>query len=141
MPYLTERFNCVWKLEKKWKSIDLTLDITGTTTGPLKLPTLGELDPRPGYSNTFSILNFQLTKDWNNNLETYGGIKNILDFTPPASSIARSFDPFDNGVVFDSSGNALPSVNNPHALTFDPTYVYASNQGIRFFFGLRWRFD
>ena len=140
-PYLTERFQCVWKLEKKWKAIDLTLDITGTTTGPLKLPRLGELDPRPGYSDTFSILNFQLTKDWNNNLETYGGIKNILDFTPPANSIARSFDPFDSGVVFDSLGNALPSVNNPYALTFDPTYVYASNQGIRFFFGLRWRFD
>ena len=103
------------------------------------MPTLGDLDPRPPYSVTFSILNVQLTKIWNKNVESYGGIKNILNFTPPRNSIARSFDPFDRKVVFDGSGNPLPSPNNPYALTFDPTYVYASNQGIRFFIGLRFK--
>ena len=141
MPYLTERFQGVWKLEKKLRAIELTMDISGNTLGPLRLPTLGELDPRHGYSDMFSIVNIQLTKDWNNNFKTYGGIKNILDFTPPANSIARSFDPFDRKVVFDRSGNAIPSANNPYALTFDPTYVYASNQGVRFFFGMRLKFD
>ena len=141
IPFLTERFQGVWKLEKKWMATDLAIDITGNTTGALRLPTLGKLDPRPKYSDTFNIFNIQLTKEWNKSFKTYGGIKNIFDFTPPKNSIARSFDPFDREVVFDKSGNALSSSNNPYALTFDPTYVYTSNQGIRFFFGLQWQLE
>jgi len=140
-PYLTERFQGVWKVEKKWKYSNLTLDLTGSVTGPLRLPTLGLLDPRSSYSPAFHIINIQLTKSWNNIFETYCGIKNLLDFTPSAESIARSFDPFDNGVSFDGEGNALSTQNNPFALTFDPSYVYASNQGVRFFFGLRWKLN
>ena len=141
MPYLTERFQGVWKVEKKWIPNDLILDFTGTFTGRMRLPTLGDLDPRPSYSDPFSILNIQLTKIWNNSVESYGGIKNILNFTPARNSIARSFDPFDRQVAFDGSGNALPTPDNPYALTFDPTYVYTSNQGIRFFFGLRLKYN
>jgi len=141
MPYLTEGFQGVWKVEKKWIPHDLILDFTGTFTGTMRLPTLGDLDPRPSYSDPFSILNIQLTKIWNNSVESYGGIKNILNFTPARNSIARSFDPFDRQVTFDSNGNALPTPNNPYALTFDPTYVYTSNQGIRFFFGLRLKYN
>jgi outer membrane receptor for ferrienterochelin and colicins len=141
MPFLTESFQGVWKVEKKWIANNITLDFTGTSTGALRLPTLGDLDPRPSYSDPFSILNVQLTKIWNNSLESYGGIKNILNFTPPPNSIARSFDPFDQQVVFDGAGNALPTPSNPNALTFDPTYVYTSNQGIRFFFGIRWKYN
>ncbi|MEC8397551.1 MAG: TonB-dependent receptor, partial [Bacteroidota bacterium] len=141
MPYLTERFQGVWKVEKKWIPNDLILDFTGTFTGRMRLPTLGDLDPRPSYSDPFSILNIQLTKIWNNSVESYGGIKNILNFTPARNSIARSFDPFDRQVAFDGSGNALPTPDNPYALTFDPTYVYTSNPGIRFFFGLRLKYN
>ena len=140
-PYLTEKFQGVWKLEKKWKSSNLSLDITGSVIGPLLLPTLGPLDPRASYSPTFHIINIQLTKSWNNIFETYCGVKNILDFTPSVESIARSFDPFDKEVSFDVEGNALSTQNNPFALTFDPSYVYASNQGVRFFFGLRWKLN
>ena len=140
-PYLTERFQGVWKLEKKWSTNNLTLDLTGTTVGALKLPTLGELDPRADISTSFNIINLQLTKSWNNTIESYGGIKNILNFTPPKNSIARAFDPFDRRVNFDDSGSVLATTNNPYALTFDPSYVYASNQGIRFFLGLRWKYN
>ena len=140
-PYLTERFQGVWKVEKKWKYSNLTMDLTGSVIGPLRLPTLGPLDPRSSYSPAFHIINIQLTKSWNNIFETYCGIKNLLDFTPSAESIARSFDPFDNGVSFDGEGNALSTQNHPFALTFDPSYVYASNQGVRFFFGLRWKLN
>jgi outer membrane receptor for ferrienterochelin and colicins len=140
-PYLTERFQGVWRIEKKWIANNLTLDFTGTTTGAMRLPTLGALDPRPPYSDPFSILNLQITKSWNNTLEYYGGIKNILNFTPPRNSIARPFDPFDRQLAIDGSGNVLSTPDNPYALTFDPTYVYTSNQGMRFFLGLRWKFD
>ena len=139
VPYLTEKFQGVWKFEKKWNDKNLIFDLTGITIGPLRLPTLGSLDPRPDYSSTFSIVNIQLTKILKNTFEIYGGVKNIFDFTPPKNSIARSFDPFDKQVIFDNSGNAIQNENNPYALTFDPSYVFASNQGFRIFFGLRYK--
>ena len=139
VPYLTEKFQGVWKFEKKWNDKNLIFDLTGITIGPLRLPTLGSLDLRPGYSSTFSIVNIQLTKILKNTFEIYGGVKNIFDFTPPKNSIARSFDPFDKQVIFDNSGNAIQNENNPYALTFDPSYVFASNQGFRIFFGLRYK--
>ena len=92
--------------------------MTGTTTGRLKLPPLGALDPRPIFSETFNIVNIQLTKNWGVAFETFGGVKNILNFTPPACSISRAFDPFDKQVAFDGSGNVLQTANNPYALTF-----------------------
>jgi outer membrane receptor for ferrienterochelin and colicins len=64
----------------------------------------------------------------------------LLDYTPPANSIARPFDPFDRGVDFAADGSVIPTASNPNALTFDPTYVYASNQGRRWFLGWRWSF-
>ena len=64
----------------------------------------------------------------------------MLNWTPAKNNpfiIARSHDPFDKKVEFDASGNALSTAENPYALTFDPAYVYAPNQGIRLFLGLR----
>ena len=107
----------------------------------MKLPLLGELDPRDSFSPTFNIINIQLTKIWKNSYEFYGGIKNLLDFTPAKNSIARSFDPFDKNVLFNQNGQAVSTESNPYALTFDPTYVFASNQGIRLFLGFRWKLD
>ena len=69
-------------------------------------------------------------------MELYLGVKNLLNFTPPSNSIARAFDPFDKEVQFDSGGNVVLSNDNPNGLTFDPSYVYTSNQGIRLFLGL-----
>ncbi len=135
---MTERFQGVWKVEQKFRDANVTIDFTGTLTGPLKLPLLGELDPRDQFSPTFSIINLQLNKVWQNNYALYGGVKNLLNFTPAKNSIARAFDPFDENVIFDSDGNVQPTNENPYALSFDPSYVYASNQGIRFFVGFRW---
>ena len=141
IPYLTERIRGVWRIEKNWISSNFKLDISGNSTGPLRLPTLGPLDPRPTFSKTFHILNFQLTKSWDNNFESFGGVKNLFNFTPPPNSIARPFDPFDTQVSFDSKGNVISTSNNPYALTFDSSYVFASNQGIRLFFGLRFKYN
>ena len=43
-----------------------------------------------------------------------------------------------NGVEFDENGQVIPTPENPNALTFDPSYVYAPNQGIRGFIGVRY---
>ena len=135
---LTETFSGVWQLGVPIKAALLRIDYTGNVYGPMDLPLLGALDDRPGRSPWFSTQNLQLTKTFANGMEIYGGVKNLLDYTPPANSIARAFDPFDRGVDFGPDGAVLATAGNPRALTFDPTYVYASNQGRRVFLGWRW---
>lgn len=134
---LTERFSGVWTIGYEFQNLGLTVDYTGNVYSPMRLPLLGELDDRPEYSPWWSIQNIQLTKSFGSKWQIYGGVKNLLNFTPPANSIARAFDPFDRGVEFDQGGNVIPTASNPNALTFDPTYVFAPNQGIRGFLGLR----
>ncbi len=135
---LTESFSGVWNIGYTFNQIGLTVDYTGNLYGPMRLPVLGELDDRRDESPWWSVQNIQLTKRLNHGLEIYGGVKNILNYTPPANSIARPFDPFDSEVTFTDDGQVVPTSNNPNALTFDPTYVFAPNQGIRGFFGLRY---
>ncbi len=135
---LTESVQGVWSVGYTFARIGLSIDYTGNLYGPMRLPLLGELDDRAEFSPWWSIQNIQLTKRFNDRWELYGGVKNLLNFTPPANSIARSFDPFDKNVVFDNNGQVVPTPDNPNALTFDPTYVYAPNQGIRGFFGFRY---
>ena len=104
----------------------------------MRLPLLGELDDRSEYSPWFSIQNIQITKSINKQWEIYGVVKNIFNFTPASNSISRSFDPFDENVKFNAEGEVIATENNPNALTFDPTYVYAANLGIRGFVGLKY---
>lgn len=135
---LTESFQGVWSLSYPILNWGLNLDYTGNLYGPMRLPLLGELDDRDEYSPWFSIQNIQITKFVGSFWQIYGGVKNLLNFTPPSNSIARAFDPFDKDVVFDENNQVVPTADNPNALTFDPTYVYASNQGIRAFLGIRY---
>jgi outer membrane receptor for ferrienterochelin and colicins len=124
---LTESFSGVWSISYKTNT-NITFDYTGNIYGPMRLPLLGDKDPRAEFSPWFSIQNIQLTKKFTNSWEVYGGIKNLLNFTPPANSINNSENPFDIGIDTEK---------NPE-LAFDPSYVYASNQGIRAFIGIRY---
>lgn len=135
---LTERFSGVWSLGYTFTSIGLKIDYTGNLYGPMRLPLLSELDNRAVYSPWWSLQNIQLTMKFKKGVELYGGVKNLMNYTPPANSIARSFDPFDKQVTFDANGQVVPTANNPMALTFDPSYVFAPNQGIRVFLGCRY---
>jgi outer membrane receptor for ferrienterochelin and colicins len=137
-PMLTERFSGVWSMTYSTSNQKWQIDYTGNVYAPMRLPLLGPLDNRSPESPWWSLQNIQATYKHSSIWEVYAGVKNILNFTPPANSIARSFDPFDKGVQFDENGHAIPSQENPNALTFDPTYVFAPNQGIRIFMGLRY---
>ncbi|MCK7558302.1 hypothetical protein MKQ70_26190 [Chitinophaga sedimenti] len=106
--------------------------------GPMLLPRLSEEDPRPAESPVWSIQNIQVTKKFGKGWEVYGGVKNLLNFTPPSNSIARPHDPFDKQVQFDGNGRVVATPDNPYRLTFDPSYVFAPNQGIRAFLGARY---
>lgn len=137
---LTERFSGVWSLSYTIHQLGLKVDYTANIYGPMRLPLLGPLDDRPANSNWYSLQNIQFSKPFTK-WELYSGVKNLLNFTPPATSIARSFDPFDKEVDYDTNGQILSTANNPNALSFDPTYVYAPNQGIHLFAGIRYQID
>lgn len=125
----TESFSGTWSVSYKIPSIRTSIDYTGNVYAPMDLPLLGENDPRSPKSPWYSIQNIQISKKFGNNFEVFGGVKNLLDFTPAANSILNANNPFDVGVDTDA---------NPE-LAFDPAYVYTSNQGIRGFLGLRYK--
>lgn len=138
---LTERFTGTWSIAYDIPKTNLTIDYTGNLYGGMRLPTLGELDPRRDHSKPFSIQNIQMTYKGLANFEFYGGVKNLLNWTVNKGNpfvIARANDPFDRGVDFDNNGNAIATPTNPYALTFDPSYSYGTNQGIRGFVGVRY---
>jgi outer membrane receptor for ferrienterochelin and colicins len=136
-----ENFSGVWNISYTMRSTGITIDYTGNMYGPMRLPLLSDLDPRKEYSSVWSIQNIQITKKFRKGLEVYGGIKNLLNWTPNNGNpfiIARANDPFDKNVVFDAAGNAMVTAENPYGLTFDPTYIYGPNQGLRGFVGVRY---
>ncbi len=109
----------------------------------MRLPLLSDLDPRKPYSPWWSIQNIQFTYGGRRNFEFYAGVKNLLNWTPNKGNpfiIARTEDPFDNNVVFGPDGQVIQTPDNPYKLTFDPEYVYAPNQGIRGFLGIKYHF-
>lgn len=137
---LTERFAGNWAISYNIRPLHLSIDYTGNVFSPMRLPLLGDLDPRKPKSPWWSIQNIQFTYNGFKQFEIYAGVKNLLNFLPTKGNpfiIARSHDPFDKDVQFDADGNAIATANNPYGLTFDPTYVYAPNQGIRGFLGIR----
>lgn len=137
-PVLTEKYTGVWSVSYEFAKSGISFDYTGNIYGPMRLPVLSEEDPRARISPVWSLQNIQVTKKFDNGLEIYGGVKNLLNFTPPANSIARSNDPFDKNVKFDDHGQVIATPDNPYRLTFDPSYVFAPNQGIRGFLGMRY---
>ena len=159
---LTESYSGTWGISYEIQPLKLNVDYTGNVYGPMRLPVLGALDPRSAYSPVWSIQNIQFTYKNIKNFQIYAGIKNLLNWTPNKGNpfiIARADDPFDKGVTFNETqntlpftspngqtiavdpGGAIPTANNPNALTFDPTYVYGPNQGIRGFLGVRYTLD
>lgn len=137
---LTEKITGTWSLSYKIKPWNLAIDYTGNFYGPMRLPTLGPLDPRKPNSPLWSLQNIQFTFSGLKQTEIYVGVKNLLNWTPNRGNpflIARTHDPFDKKVQYDTNGQIVATAENPYALSFDPTYVYAPNQGRRFFIGLR----
>ncbi|MBX7052598.1 MAG: TonB-dependent receptor [Flavobacteriales bacterium] len=137
----TEKYSGMWDIRYKIKH--WSMDYNGKLYSPMKLPLISAHDPRQASSPWWNIQNIQFTYSGFSHFEIYCGVKNLLNWTPARNNpflIARSFDPIDKQVTFDQNGQAIQTAYNPYALTFDPTYVYAPNQGIRFFLGIRYHF-
>lgn len=137
LPVLTEKMMGVWNVGYTLKKVPVRMDYTGNLVSPMRLPLQGESDPRPEFSPWWSLQNVQITWVKSRTFELFGGAKNLLNFTPPPYSIARPHDPFNKLVEFDAEGKALATAENPNAMTFDPSYVFAANQGFRVFLGFR----
>jgi outer membrane receptor for ferrienterochelin and colicins len=121
-PKWSGNFAITYTLPYRW-----IIDLTGQLNGPMRLP-LQKDDYRPEYSPLYCLANIQVTKKIGNNLELYGGVKNLLNFVPE-ETFMRPFDPFDKHVN--------DAVNNPKGYTFDTEYNYAPIQGTRAFAGIR----
>lgn len=140
-PVLTERWSGTWTISYTFPGPGIGIDYTGNIYGPMRLPLLSPTDPRPEMSPVWSIQNIQLTKKLGSKADVFAGIKNLLNWTPAKNVpflLARTNDPFDKQVQYDAGGQIVATPDNPYALSFDPSYVYAPNQGIRFFAGIRW---
>jgi outer membrane receptor for ferrienterochelin and colicins len=140
---LSEKFTATWSASYVIPRTKFEMDYTGNLYSPMRLPLLGELDPRQAFSPWWSIQNIQVSYRGFKKWELYTGIKNLLNWTPNKSNsfiIARAHDPFDKQVQFDGNGKVVATANNPYGLTFDPSYVYGPNQGIRGFIGVRYTF-
>lgn len=131
---LTERFMGTWNIGYNLRRLGVTIDYTGNIIGPMRLPVLTSenpgdpVDPRPDKSKAWSIQNIQVTKHFNKGFEVFGGVKNLLNWTPTKGIpflISRTQDPFEK-------------IDDPSLLPFDPSYVYGPNQGIRGFLGVRY---
>ncbi|MBC7850487.1 MAG: TonB-dependent receptor [Chitinophagaceae bacterium] len=141
---LTEKWSSSWSLSYSFNRAGISLDYTGNVYGKMLLPVLSQLDPRAAESPVWSLHNLQFTKKFRKGFELYTGVKNIFNWTPAKHSsflIARSHDPFDKNVKFDSGGQPVATAENPYALTFDPNYVYAPNQGRRGYLGIRFQLN
>jgi outer membrane receptor for ferrienterochelin and colicins len=95
------------------------------------------------FSPWWSLQNVQFRVQSLAGIELSFGIKNLLNWTPNAGNpflIARSEDPFDKHVEYDTNGQILATSQNPYALSFDPSYVFAPNQGRRVFIGFKFEF-
>ena len=137
-PLFTEKWSGTWTISIPIQGDKINMDYTGNIFGAMRLPVLNEQDPRTAQSPVWSIQNIKFNYKRDNDWTFFLGVKNLLNWTPAKNNpflIARANDPFDRNVAFDAAGNALASPDNPNALTFDPTYAYAPNQGIRVFLG------
>jgi outer membrane receptor for ferrienterochelin and colicins len=119
-------FSGTFTVSQTFAKVNTTVDLTGKVTGPMHLPVVPN-DYRPEMSPWFALINIQATHTFNDNLEIYLGVKNLLNFIPE-DPLLRPFDPFDKNI----------DVNNPNGYTFDASYNYAPIQGARMQLGVRW---
>ena len=99
------------------RSIPLTLDYTGSVTGPMRLPSYEEPFARPERSPVHSIHNAQATWSPQDGAALYLSVKNLFDYAQPSPLV----DPA-----------------NPFGDSFDTAYVYGPMRGRRLMLGFRY---
>lgn len=99
------------------RSLPLTLDYTGSITGPMRLPTYDPPFERPDRSPTWSEHNLQATWRIGDGGAVYLGVRNMFDYVQP-SALVHPRDPFSDD--------------------FDTAYVYGPLRGRSWVLGFRY---
>ena len=99
------------------RSLPLSLDYTGSVTGPMRLPSYEEPFARPERSPTYSVHNMQAALTLDARATLYLAVKNVFDFAQPSPLI----DPA-----------------NPFGDAFDTAYIYGPMRGRHAMLGLRY---
>ncbi len=112
-PSVRGTFSATYNFER-WP---VTVDYTGTVTGPMRLPSYDEPFARPDRSPTFSLHNLRAAWRGGTGLELYAAVNNVFDHVQPSALI----DPA-----------------NPFGDAFDTAYVYGPLRGRSLIFGIRY---
>jgi len=115
-PKLSGTFTLSYQIKKH----KLSFDYTGKVVGPQALPQYPTAFEKPQNSPWYTIQNIQITKEWKTNLQTYVGVKNILNWTQESPLI----DP-----------------GNPFGDAFDTSYAWGPLQKRRLFVGIRYKIN
>ncbi len=137
---LTEHWTGTWAASYPITKLNIKIDYTGNFYGPMRLPLLGPLDPRNAYSPWWSIQNIQFTWENRRGLQVYGGLKNLLNWTPNNGNpfiISRANDPFDTWCSMMNLVKCwLPQIIHMHLHLIRAMYTDLIRE-LRGFLGLR----
>ncbi|MGG6232312.1 TonB-dependent receptor [Tenacibaculum sp. SDUM215027] len=100
-------------IESNWK-----FDVTYNWIGEQRLPNTN--NQLPTHSDSYNLLNTQITKVFSKKFEVYAGAENITNY---------------------KQKNPILGSNNPFGANFDTTIIYAPVFGSNFYAGLRFKID
>ncbi|WP_440067902.1 TonB-dependent receptor [Tenacibaculum discolor] len=100
-------------IESNWK-----FDVTYNWIGEQRLPNTNNQLPK--YSDSYNLLNTQITKVFSKKFEVYAGAENITNY---------------------KQKNPILGSDNPFGANFDTTIIYAPVFGSNFYAGLRFKID
>lgn len=100
-----------------FRSIPLTLDYTGSVTGPMRLPSYDEPFSRPTRSPTYALHNVQGSWALGGGAELQLSVRNLFDYVQP-SPLVNPAEPFSD--------------------SFDTAYVYGPLRGRHVMVGVRY---
>ncbi|MDE2753987.1 MAG: TonB-dependent receptor [Gemmatimonadota bacterium] len=115
--FFAPKLRGVFSVTYSMRSLPVTLDYTGSVTGPMRLPSYEEPFARPERSPAYSIHNMQATWRLEDGAALYLSVKNLFNFTQPSPLI----DPA-----------------NPFGDAFDTAYVYGPMRGRHVMLGFRY---
>jgi outer membrane receptor for ferrienterochelin and colicins len=125
------KFTSTFTLSYTFGKPDMTIDLTGLINSPMLLNIEND-DYRSPTSPWYCLMNIQVTKKFKCGVDIYAGANNLLNVMPH-NVLINANDPFNRTLNNQSV--------NPHNYTFDDSYIYAPNEGIRGFVGVRWHLN
>lgn len=110
--------NVSYETEREESDASWKFDVTYNWIGEQRLPNTN--NQLPTYSDSYNLLNTQITKVFSKKFEMYAGAENITNY---------------------KQKNPILGSDNPFGANFDTTIVYAPVFGSNFYAGLRFKID